>query len=273
MTSPRTIAVIPARYQSARFPGKPLAAKTGKPLIQHVVEQVRLAKRVNRILVATDDKRILDAVNKFNCEAIMTHEDHPNGTCRIAEAITTINQTEIDPTAIGTEAKRNTKEEIIVNVQGDEPQIDPKAIDHLIEGLASEPYPTGAPMATIASEFAPHENPNDPNIVKLIVANINGRLRAIYFSRSLIPYDRNTNISAGKMPPLKHVGLYAYRSEFLLRYIQLPPTPLEQTEMLEQLRAIEHGYPITVVKTNVPHHGIDTPQQYDEFVRQYNANR
>ena len=212
----------------------------------------------------------------------MTREDHPNGTSRIAEVVAGINASvEVEPTEKPIDNKeekdREEKEKkegrIIVNVQGDEPQIEPGVIDELIEALAAEPHPGGAPMATLASEFAPDEDPNDPNIVKLVVANVDGRLRAMYFSRSLIPFDRDPHTpSESKATPLKHPGLYAYRSDFLLKYVQLGPTPLEQTEKLEQLRALEHGYPIAVVKTHVRHHGIDTPQQYEAFVRQYGDN-
>ncbi len=261
MSTPPVIAVIPARYESSRFPGKPLADKTGKPLIQHVVEQVRQAKRVGRIVVATDDQRIFDAVRRFGSDAVMTRTDHPNGTSRIAEVVAGIPEDELGPAGV------------VVNVQGDEPQIEPRVIDELIDGLLAEPADGGAPMATLASPFAPDEDPADPNIVKLVVGHVDGRARALYFSRSAIPYHRDA-----PPPPeardahkglLKHPGLYAYRRAFLLKYVTLPPTPLEQAEQLEQLRALEHGYPIAVVKTHTRHHGIDTPQQYEAFVAAY----
>lgn len=241
------LAVIPARYASTRFPGKPLADRTGKPLIQHVVEQVRQAQCVGRIIVATDDRRIFDAVVDFGGEAMMTSQ-HPNGTSRIAEVVATLG----DAVA---------RDDIIVNVQGDEPQIEPAVIDELVAALRAD---AGAPMATLASPFASDEDPSDPNIVKLVVAESNGRCRALYFSRSLIPFDRD---GRRIIAPLKHPGLYAYRRDFLLKYVTLAPTPLEQTEQLEQLRALEHGHPIAVAKTMVRHHGIDTPQQYEAFVR------
>jgi 3-deoxy-manno-octulosonate cytidylyltransferase (CMP-KDO synthetase) len=237
----KTAAVIPARYQSSRFPGKPLARETGKPLIQHVVEQVRHSKLADLVLVATDDQRIFDAVESFGAKAVMTHTDHPNGTSRIAQAIENL----------------PAEYDLIVNVQGDEPEIEPHLIDLLIERLRAD---TMAPMATLASPFANDENPADPNIVKLVV---NRRGHAMYFSRSLIPFDRD---GMGHRP-LKHPGMYAYRRSFLMEYVQLPPSPLEQLEQLEQLRALENGYPIAVVQTVVRHHGIDTPQQYAEFVR------
>jgi 3-deoxy-manno-octulosonate cytidylyltransferase (CMP-KDO synthetase) len=252
------IAVIPARYGSSRFPGKPLADKTGKPLIQHVVERVRLAKRISRVILATDDQRIFDAAQQFGCEAVMTRSDHPNGTSRIAEVVEGLTQ----PSGSDGEGQ------VIVNVQGDEPQIEPSVIDELVDGLLAEPADGGAPMATLASTFAHDEDPHDPNIVKLVVARIDGRLRAMYFSRSLIPYDRGHAPAGAVAKPLKHPGLYAYRRDFLLRYVQLAPTPLEQTEQLEQLRALEHGYAIAVVMADVRHHGIDTPEQYEAFVRE-----
>lgn len=238
-----TVAVIPARYQSTRFPGKPLAAQTGKPLIQHVVEQVCKARLIDRIIVATDDQRIFDAVVAFGGQVMMTRTDHPNGTCRIAEVAANLPD-DVD---------------LIVNVQGDEPDIEPEVIDELVTGLRGD---SEAPMATLASPFAADEDPANPNIVKLVVSQSN---RALYFSRSLIPYDRDKQ----GFTPLKHPGLYAFRRAFLLKYPQLTPTPLEELEKLEQLRVLEHGYPIAIVKTVCHHHGIDTPQQYAEFVARH----
>lgn len=246
------LAVIPARYGSTRFPGKPLADRTGKPLIQHVVERAREARCVSRVVVATDDVRIFEAVRGFGGEAVMTRDDHPNGTSRIAEAVTLLEaEGASDPQA----------RSIIVNVQGDEPEIEPRVIEELVAGLEAD---ADAPMATLASDFAADEDPTNPNIVKLVTARVNGRLRAMYFSRSLIPYVRDGEASPGMY--LKHPGLYAYRRDFLMHYVTLPATPLEQAEQLEQLRALEHGHAIAVVKTQVRHHGIDTPEQYEAFV-------
>ncbi len=256
------VAIIPARFQSSRFPGKPLADKTGQPLIQHVVEQVRQAAAITRIIVATDDRRIATAAQGFGCEAAMTRPDHPNGTSRIAEVV-----------ASWPASHAGAASDIIVNVQGDEPQIEPAVIDLLVETLQAETGPNAAPMATLASAFAPDEDPRDPNIVKLVVAEVAGWCRALYFSRSLIPFDRDPGDAHPKAPPLKHPGLYAYRRDFLLRYVQLPPTALEQTERLEQLRALEHGYAIAVAKATVRHHGIDTPQQYEAFVQRYKSKQ
>ena len=247
------LAVIPARYASTRFPGKPLADRTGKPLIQHVVERVQLSKSVGRAVVATDDQRIFDAVTAFGGDVIMTG-DHPNGTSRIAEVIE----------QLGDQVKTD---DIIVNVQGDEPEIEPDLIDALVAGLAAD---LGAQMATLASPFAEDEDPADPNIVKLVLTETAGTdskpglCRALYFSRSLIPYDRDNQ---QRIKPWKHPGMYAYRRDFLMKYVTLAPTPLEETECLEQLRALEHGHPIAVAKVNTQHHGIDTPEQYEAFVQ------
>ncbi len=241
------LAVIPARYDSSRFPGKPLADRTGKPMIAHVIDQVRKANRIDRIIVATDDLRIAEAVQAHGGEAVMTRPDHANGTSRIAEVVANLDASE---------------SQIIVNVQGDEPEIEPHVIDQLVDGLLAD---TESPMATLAGPFTETENPADPNIVKVVVDQ-NGR--AMYFSRSLIPYVRDAAPPTPPSPPiyLKHPGLYAYRRDFLLEYINLEPTPLEQIEKLEQLRVLEHGHTIAVIQTAVTHHGIDTPEQYEAFV-------
>jgi 3-deoxy-manno-octulosonate cytidylyltransferase (CMP-KDO synthetase) len=262
-------AIIPARFGSTRFPGKPLANKTGKPLIQHVVEQIQKAQMVIRIVVATDDQRIHDAVLSFGGEAVMTREDHPNGTSRLAEAVQLLEASSPTPQTPGGPGGPGAN--IILNVQGDEPEIEPAVIDQLVQGLANDP---DAPMATLASPFADDEDPTDPNIVKLVVDQLG---RALYFSRSLIPCHRDAATSSitnqqpqvheAKSQILKHPGVYAYRRDFLLKYVTLPPTPLEEAEKLEQLRALEHGYKIAVVQTVVRHHGIDTPEQYEAFVK------
>ncbi len=245
------LAVIPARYGSTRFPGKPLACQTGKPMIQHVVERANRAKHIGRVLVATDDRRIYDAVLNFadapgaRAVPVMTGE-HDNGTSRIAQAVIEHGGD------LGDEA-------IIVNIQGDEPQICPDVIDGLVEGLARD---GDCPMATLGSEFMADEDPADVNIVKLVVDQ---RGRAIYFSRSVIPHNRDGD---SEVVLLKHPGCYAYRKGFLLEYVKLNATPLERAEKLEQLRAIEHGYRIAVIQMHVAHTGIDTPEQYAKFVAQ-----
>ncbi|MFM9168969.1 MAG: 3-deoxy-manno-octulosonate cytidylyltransferase [Phycisphaerales bacterium] len=241
----RAAAVIPARMASTRFPGKPLADLTGKPMIVHVLERVARCRSVGRTLVATDDARIADAVRAAGFEARMTDPAHPNGTSRVAEVARTL------------------QEELIVNVQGDEPQIEPALVDRTVEALAARP---DMPMATLVSPFAPGEDPANPNIVKCVTA-VDGR--ALYFSRSLVPFDRDR--APGAAAPRKHVGLYAYRRAFLDVFVGLAPTPLERTESLEQLRALEHGHPILCAEGEAHFTGIDTPEQYAEFVRRMKA--
>jgi 3-deoxy-manno-octulosonate cytidylyltransferase (CMP-KDO synthetase) len=236
------LAVIPARFASSRFPGKLLADRSGKTLIQHVWERTVQAKRVDRVLVAADDQRIIDAVRQFGGEATMTRPDHANGTSRIAEAV------------------HAARETTIVNVQGDEPDIDPALIDLAVATLHQH---AECPMATVCSPFAAGDDPSNPNIVKVVVDRAG---RAMYFSRSLIPFNRDGHSLPAEAGPFKHVGLYAYRREFLLKYVAMPPTPLEQAEKLEQLRVLEHGYSIAVATSEAHHHGIDTPDQYEAFV-------
>ena len=244
---PRALALIPARMGATRFPGKPLKADTGTPLVVHVVQQVQRAATVDRVVVATDTPAIAEAVAAAGAEAVMTGA-HPNGTSRLAEALLKLD----DPASL------------IVNVQGDEPEVPPATIDALVAGLHAD---ASAGMATLASPFAPGEDPADPNVVKVVVGQ-NGR--ALYFSRSLIPFDRDQE---GHAPVAKHPGLYAYRRAFLLGYPRLAPTPLEQAEKLEQLRVLEHGLPIAIVEAPAPCPGIDTPEQYAAFVKRWNQQR
>jgi 3-deoxy-manno-octulosonate cytidylyltransferase (CMP-KDO synthetase) len=233
------IAVIPARYASVRFPGKVLADRTGKPLIQHVYEQVSAARNVDRVVVAADDDRIVDAVRGFGGEAVLTRPDHANGTSRIAEVAPAL------------------AAPVIVNVQADEPEIEPALIDLAVQTLHEHP---ACVVSTLGSPFSAGEDPADPNIVKVVVGAAG---TALYFSRALIPHDRD---GTARTRPLKHVGMYVYRAEFLETFVGLAPTPLEQAERLEQLRILEHGYDIAVAVAEARFHGIDTPQQYDEFV-------
>lgn len=236
----RAAAVIPARFASTRFPGKPLADLTGKPMIVHVLERAAQCASIGRILVATDDERIAQAVQRAGFEARMTRADHPNGTCRIEEVARTLN------------------EDIIVNIQGDEPQIEPALVDLTVRTLAGR---ADFPMATLVSPFTPGEDPANPNIVKAVVG-VDGR--ALYFSRSLVPFNRDAR--ADGAAPLKHIGLYAYRREFLPIFVGLPSAPLERTESLEQLRVLEHGYGILCARGEAHFTGIDTPEQYAAFV-------
>lgn len=235
------IAIIPARMDSTRLPGKMLLEKQGKPLVQHVYERVKQARRPSRVVVAADDARIRAAVSGFGGECVLTRTDHPNGSSRLAEA------------AAMHGASDDT---LIVNVQGDEPDIDPAAIDAAI----SRAETSDAPVATLASPFGTDEDAANPNIVKVVVG-VDGH--ALYFSRSMIPHHRAGGVSH---PPLKHIGLYTYRAGFLRTYIGLAPTPLEQSEMLEQLRILEHGYRIAVAVFPASSQGIDTREQYEAWL-------
>ena len=237
------VAVIPARYASSRFPGKLLARQSGKYLVEHVFEQVCQSKSLDSVLIATDDARIGRACDEFGASWRMTRADHPSGTDRIAEVAWEL------------------EAEVIVNVQGDEPEIDPANIDLLVECIQGDPE---ADMATLAAVFGPGEDIGNPNVVKVIVDQ---RGRSIYFSRHPIPYHRDEN---SKRPVYrKHLGIYAYRRDILLRLSTLEPTPLEQAEKLEQLRALEHGITIAVAEVVHESVGIDTPEQYAEFVKRY----
>ncbi len=237
------VAIIPARLGSTRFPRKVLADRTGKPLIQHVWERARLAKCLSRVVIATDDRSVHDVVRSFGGECVMTRVDHPNGTSRLAEAAAIL---DLEP------------DRIIVNVQGDEPELEPETVEAAVAALVR----TGAPMATAAAAFAPPDTPSDPNIVK-VVCRLDGT--ALYFSRSLIPFDRDRR-GGPDATVLRHIGLYVYRRAFLDQYISLPATPLERCEQLEQLRALEHGHHIAVAIVGEARAGIDTPEQYDAFV-------
>jgi len=238
----RATAIIPARYDSQRFPGKVLADVTGKPLIQYVYERSQQAQLIQRTIVAADDQRIVDAVEQFGGEALLTRSDHTNGTSRIAEVATAL------------------RDDFIVNIQGDEPEIEPKLIDLAVQVLIEKP---DCVMSTVASPFSREEDPANPNIVKVVLDQMG---RALYFTRSLVPHQRD-HTHAPTAVPLKHVGMYVYRRPFLADYVALPVTPLEQTEKLEQLRVLEHGYQIAVAVGEAHYHGIDTPEQYEEFVR------
>jgi len=241
----KVIAVIPARYDSTRFAGKVLARDTGKYLIQHTWEQACKAELPEKVVVATDNEKVVAAAAEFGAECVLTSPDHQSGTDRIAEAVADLDV------------------EIVVNLQGDEPEIDPGNIDYLARLLMDDP---DCPMATLSAEFQIPEQVADPNIVKVIVGS-NGK--AIYFSRHPIPYDRDAAGVGNVRQYLRHLGIYAYRKEFLLRITSLPQTPLEKTEKLEQLRAIENGYTILVGKVEHTCDGIDTPEQYAEFVKRH----
>ena len=228
------IAVIPARYQSTRFPGKALAKIAGKPMIQWVYESTQKSK-VSRSIVATDDERILDCVNHFGGEAFLTSKDHQTGTDRINEVIQKINDVNL-----------------VVNIQGDEPLISPTTINLLVEDMiASE----DADMGTVAVPM-PSESPEfqDPNVVKVVVDKYNF---AIYFSRSPIPFFRDSETY--QLKPLKHWGLYIFRKDFLQKFVAWPQGPLEKAENLEQLRALENGAKIFVTVASGNSVGVDVP--------------
>lgn len=229
------IAIIPARFNSTRFPGKPVAEIDGKTLIEHVYRRVEQASLVTRIMVATDDRRIAEAVQRFGGTAVMTRDDHPSGTDRLAEV-----------------AENLDAQALIVNVQGDEPMIEPSDIDRAITAARAG----GVEIVTLMTKMDPSTT-GDPNRVK-VVADKDGI--ALYFSRSKIP-------SGGTC--FLHLGLYVYRVDFLRKFAKLERTPLEIAERLEQLRALEHGYRIRVVEVEKESWGIDTPadlERYKEFV-------
>ena len=254
---PRTVGVIPARLNSSRFPEKVLAAETGKPLIVHVLEQARKARSLDDILVAADHPRIVAAVEAAGGTAILTREDHPNGTSRLAEVAEILQA-------------RGTPADVFVNVQGDEPEIEPDVIDAAAELLHASPW---ADVATVATPFAPGEDPANPNLVK-VALGAGGR--ALYFSRAQIPFHRDAAKAGNGVPPratpLRHVGLYVYRTSFLPTFVSWPPSPLEETESLEQLRVLEHGHGIAVTVRTVTSQGIDTREQYDAFLARWRSS-
>ena len=239
----KVIACIPARYSSTRFPGKVLAKATGKYLIQHTYEKACMAKLPEKVIIAADDRKVLDAAMSFGAECVMTSAKHESGTDRIAEAV------------------KEVEADIIVNVQGDEPEIDPASIDYIAQLLIDN---SDAQMATLATAITTVEQVMDPNVVKVVLDKAG---RAIYFSRSPIPYDRENPINPKIEHYLRHIGIYAYRMDFLQKYTTLKQTPLEKTEKLEQLRVIENGFAIMAGIVKQVADGIDTPEQYAEFVK------
>ena len=242
----RVAVVIPARFASTRLPGKPLLRDTGKYLIQHVYERACRAKCASDVVVATDDRRIFEAVREFGGRAVMTRDDHPSGTDRVAEVA------------------RGLTADVLVNIQGDEPQIDPDDVDRLAD-LMRDP---GADMATLAVPITDADAYFSPNVVKVVCDD---RGRALYFSRSPIPMVRDGQPDFAAQPArfLQHLGIYAYRREFLLQLAETPPHPLEQSEKLEQLRVLGTGGAIGVGVVREAHRGVDTPTDYAAFVRWY----
>ena len=233
--------VIPARMGAQRLPGKPLLSETGKPLVVHTMEAARRAREARRVVVATDDARIADAVRAAGGEAVMTSADCRSGTDRVAEA-----------------ARALPGQDLVLNVQGDEPEIEAASLDALIAAMEAVP---SIPMGTLAAPIASEEEAAAPSVVKVVVDRSGF---ALYFSRAAIPFRRD---AAGPARTFRHVGVYAYRREFLAEFASLPETPLERTEMLEQLRALEHGRRIRVVPVDRAPPGIDTREDYEAFVR------
>ena len=235
----KVVALIPARYGSTRFPGKPLALLRGKPMIQHVYEQTLQVRGLERVLVATDDERIAHTVTAFGGEVVMTRSDHPTGTDRLAEV------------AAGLTA------EVIVNVQGDLPFFPPTMVENTIAALTRA---TDAVMSTVKTPITTPEEWYNPNVVK-VVTDRNGY--ALYFSRSPIPFYREQGSGVRGQEDIlgyRHIGLYVYQRDFLLTFTHLPPTQLEEAEKLEQLRALEWGYRISVSETARPTVEVDTPE-------------
>lgn len=240
----KTAIVIPARYASSRLPAKPLLRETGKYLIQHVYERA-CESNADVAIVATDDRRIYDAVKSFGGNVAMTRDDHPSGTDRVAEVAASLDA------------------DLIVNVQGDEPLIEPETLDLLASLLERD---REAPMATLGTPIRTLEQWRDPNCVKVVCDRLG---RALYFSRSPIPFVRDGEPDFASGQFLQHLGLYAYRREFLLKLATLPPEPLEMLEKLEQLRVLALGHRIQVGVVPLAHRGVDTPADYQRFVETY----
>lgn len=236
MPKPTVALIIPARWGSTRFPGKCLHLISGKPLVQHVWERSLHAKKISCVIIATDDDRIAEAALNFGAEVVMTSTEHPSGTDRIAEA-----------------ASRLRGMSHFINVQGDEPMIDPQLIEKLADVMIRDPK---IRMITAATPFLDLQEADDPNCVKVVVG-IAGD--ALYFSRSKIPFHRDAQDTLSCITPMLHLGIYGYRRDTLRKLVTLTPTPLEQCEKLEQLRALEHGIPIRVIPTTHRGIGVDTP--------------
>lgn len=231
------VGVIPSRWGSTRFPGKSLAMISGKPMIQWVVERVRQAKKLDSVIVATDDRRIADCVQSLDIEGVqvaMTRPEHPSGTDRIAEAVQTVDA------------------DAVINVQGDEPLIDPALIDKLADVISSKEWD----MATAATPITDEHQINDPSVVKAL---FNRHGQALYFSRSTIPHIREPEGISTQGIYWRHIGIYAYRRDYLLKLVAEPPCTLENLEKLEQLRALDMGCRMNVIQTQDFGIGVDTP--------------
>jgi 3-deoxy-manno-octulosonate cytidylyltransferase (CMP-KDO synthetase) len=240
----RILGVIPARFSSVRFPGKALSRIAGKSMLEHVYERASMARYLTNVTVATDDHRIYQEARAFGASVQMTRSDHLSGTDRAAEVASATNH------------------EVIVNIQGDEPLLDPGAIDAAILAILDDPE---IPMATLKRRIDDPSEIDNPNVVK-VVTDLSGK--AIYFSRHPIPYGRGPE----SLTWFKHIGLYVYRRDFLLSYSDLPIGPLEKAEKLEQLRALENGYAIRVAETEYESIGVDTPEDLDRVSKIFDAS-
>ena len=240
------LGVIPARFNSSRFPGKPLADINGKPMIQHVYERAKLSSSLCDVIVATDDERILKAVNNFGGKAVMTASDHPNGTSRVCEAAKLYCDNNINNI------------NAVINIQGDEPLLNPVMIDEVAELLRDD----AVNFATLCREFKDFSEANNANAVKVV---FDKNFDALYFSRSIIPYRREKT----DLKIFHHIGIYGYKLEFLKLYVTLPMTPLAETESLEQLKVLESGYKIRVKVTSCQDEslGVDTPEDLERVRR------
>ena len=241
----KILGVIPARFSSSRFPGKVLAKIANKTMLQHVYERASLATYLTGTIIATDDDQVYAVAKSFGARVRMTRSDHLSGTDRVAEVASAENA------------------EIIVNIQGDEPLIDPAAIDAAILPLVHEP---DVVMGTLKKRIEDPREITDPNVVKVVTDHTGD---AIYFSRCPIPFERGKSAST---PYFKHIGLYVYQRDFLLAYPALPVGPLEEAERLEQLRALENGYRIRVVETEYESLGVDTPEDLQRVSRLFDAS-
>lgn len=245
---PEVIAIIPARYDSNRFPGKPLALIAGKPMIQHVFERARAVNMVSKVVVATDDERIGRCVDSFGGMWVMTRKDHMSGSDRLAEAADILQISEHD---------------VVVNIQGDQPLFSPEVVEQVAKPLLDDP---ALPMSTLIYKIIRPDEINDPTHVKTV---FDRDFNALYFSRAPIPFQRNTN-DTEKPTYYKHLGFYAYRKGFLLSFVALPEGEWERFEKLEQLRALEYGYKIKLTITEHDSIEVDRPEdleRVEEFLR------
>lgn len=247
--NPSVIAIIPARYQSNRFPGKPLAKIGSKPMIQHVVERAQAVEMLSKVVVATDDERIAKCVESFGGEFVMTRADHVSGSDRLAEAA---------------EILKISEHDVVVNIQGDQPLFPPEVVEQVARPLLEDP---ALPMSTLIYRIVREEEIDDPNHVKTVFDRDNN---ALYFSRAPIPFQRNPEDSE-KPTYYKHLGFYAYRKGFLLSFVALPEGEWERFEKLEQLRALEYGYKIRVTETAYDSIEVDTPEDLQRV--EYDLNK